>query len=209
MLGGWCAHGLLALETAQQLQRNGDEVALVVMLETVNPVRLNQQPLMTRLITRAQLKLNLLEFEYAYLRTLGREQARDYVSGRFARKFGALKRHAGQSFGTSPENQFEFDQQNLLEMLYAAAANYLPMCYNGPVMLVRSRRRLFGFANEPRLGWDESLNTHMEVCEAAGNHYTMYTQPNVESLAHLVASRLKAAEKKFQAGSQPAAALNS
>ena len=209
MLGGWCAHGLLALETAQQLRRQGEEVALVVMLETVNPVRLNQQGYFTRLITRMQLKLNLLEFEYAYMRTLGREQARDYVMGRFVRKMGALRRDAGQKFRGTSQNQMELDQKNLLEVLYGAASNYIPMRYDSPVMLVHSRKPLFGFANDPHLGWDKSLTSQLELCEVAGNHYTMYTEPNVEGLAQLMNSRLKAAERRLQSGKESAAALSS
>src|SRR5580704_7873411 len=41
-LGGWCAHGLLAYETARQLQAQGQEVTQLLLLETVNPVRMKQ-----------------------------------------------------------------------------------------------------------------------------------------------------------------------
>ncbi len=43
MLGGWCAHGVLALETAQILREQGEDVALLVLLETINPERLRKQ----------------------------------------------------------------------------------------------------------------------------------------------------------------------
>jgi thioesterase domain-containing protein len=43
-LGGWYAHGLLALEAAQQLREQGQTIALLVLLETINPERLRQQP---------------------------------------------------------------------------------------------------------------------------------------------------------------------
>src|SRR6202040_2018873 len=43
MLGGWGAHGLLALETAQHLHEHGQEVVLLVLLETIHPERLRHR----------------------------------------------------------------------------------------------------------------------------------------------------------------------
>ncbi|MGA3210512.1 MAG: amino acid adenylation domain-containing protein, partial [Terriglobales bacterium] len=37
-LGGWCNCGVLAYETAQQLTRQGSEVAMVMLIDSVNPV---------------------------------------------------------------------------------------------------------------------------------------------------------------------------
>jgi thioesterase domain-containing protein len=37
MLGGWCAHGVLALETAQILREQGQEAALLVLLGNSKP----------------------------------------------------------------------------------------------------------------------------------------------------------------------------
>lgn len=197
MLGGWCAHGLLALETAHQLREQGEDVALVVMLETVNPTVLRRRNPFVRAVRRAQLKMNLLEFEYSYLRTLSHQRARDYVSGRARRKFSAVRRaFASNGNHATPANQLELDEKNLLEFLYAAAVNYIPKPYDGPVTLVRSRKKLFGFPDNPPLGWDRSLCSGLDVCESAGNHYTMYIEPNVESLAQLMAARLKNAEQR-------------
>jgi amino acid adenylation domain-containing protein len=197
MLAGWCAHGLLALETAQQLREQGEEVPLVVMLEAANPVRLQEQPRFVRLITRLQLKFNLLEFEYSYVRTLAREQARDYISGRLARKFAGVQRLFHQNGNHQETDRIDINERNLLEVVYAAADNYLPRPYDSPVALVRSRRKLFELSNDPKFGWDDILCKQLEVFETPGNHYTMYIEPNVEGLAAELASRLKTAEQRF------------
>jgi amino acid adenylation domain-containing protein len=192
MLGGWCAHGLLALETAQQLREQGDDVALVIMLETVNPRRLDERAKWVHWATRMQLKLNLLEFEYAYVRSLGREQARDYVLGRLERKIAGIERSFRNS-GPRPGVHEDLDQRNLLEVLYAAAGNYCPRSYDGPVALVSSRRKPFGFPKDRSLGWRDLLDG-LDIREAEGNHYTMYIEPNVDGLARELNVLLKAAE---------------
>lgn len=195
MLGGWCAHGLLALEAAQQLRAAGEDVALVIMLETANPVFLHQCSRMVRLVRRAQLKMNLLHFEYTYIRGLTRQRARDYVSGRIRRKFSRVGRSLRGQQTASPD-QLATDEQNLLTVVYAAADQYVPKPYYGAVTLVRSEKNLFGVPETPPLGWEASLLPKLELCECEGNHYTMYIEPNVDRLAIKMGSYLKSAEKR-------------
>src|SRR6266436_3433822 len=59
MLGGWCAHGVLALETAQILREQGEDVALLVLLETINPERLRKQRRFVQIMAILQAKMNL------------------------------------------------------------------------------------------------------------------------------------------------------
>ena len=86
---------------------------------------------------------------------------------------------------------------NPLEVLYRAARDYVPQPYEGPVVLVRSTERTFGFAADPKLGWDDQLIPAMKIRKVPGNHYTIYMPPNVESLAGEMNACLKAAEKEW------------
>lgn len=43
MVGGWGAHGVLALETAQVLREQDQDVALLVLVETINPERIGDK----------------------------------------------------------------------------------------------------------------------------------------------------------------------
>lgn len=65
MLGGGWVHGVLALETAQILREQGQDVALLVLLETINPARMRQQTRLTRMMAKMFFAL-----EYKYLRWL-------------------------------------------------------------------------------------------------------------------------------------------
>lgn len=195
MLGGWCAHGLLAFEVAQQLRAAGEDVALVMMLETANPVSLHGSSASAQLARRAQLKMNLLHFEYTYIRGLTHERARDYISGRLRRKLSRMGRGLRRNQKASPD-QLAVDEKNLLTIVYAAADRYVPKPYDGPITLVRSDKNLFGVPNNPPLGWDASLCPKLELCQCEGNHYTMYIEPNVDRLAIKMASCLKSADKR-------------
>ena len=198
MLGGWCAHGLLAFETARQLQTQGQDVAQVLMLETANPVRMKQYSGWKRMIARMQLKLHLLKFEYAYLQQLNSTQTRDYIAGRTSQKLARMKQSLGRVLKASKFYP-ELDDPasgNPLDMLYAAAAKYHPKPYRGRVTLIRSLERTFGFGHVLDLGWSEVFGDDLEICETPGNHYTIYMQANVDALAYKMNRCLRNAEQQ-------------
>jgi thioesterase domain-containing protein/acyl carrier protein len=197
MLGGWCAHGLLAFETARQLQQQRQDVAQLLLLETVNPVRMNQYSGWKRRIARAQLKFHLLKFEYAYLQQLNSTQTRDYIAGRTAQKIARMRQSLRRVLKATkfyPELE-DPASGNPLDVLYAAAAKYHPKGYRGPVVLVRSTQRTFGFGHVLDLGWSEVLGNNLEICETPGNHYTIYMQPNVDALANKMNTCMRKAEE--------------
>jgi thioesterase domain-containing protein len=194
MLGGWCAHGVLALETAQILREQGQDVALLVLLETINPERLRRQRRLVQTLATLQRKLSLFGFAYKYLRSLGEDHAKEYVSGRFARDVKS------PHTGLRPSRTVKESQQKRstpLEILYTAVGNYLPRPYDSPVLLIRTRRGVFGVRGDRDLGWGKILGK-LEICETDGNHYTMYVEPHVEGLVQKVSACLKTAEQRWQ-----------
>jgi thioesterase domain-containing protein/acyl carrier protein len=193
MLGGWCAHGLLAFETARQLQAQGQEVAEVLLLETANPVRRQQYSGWKRTIARAQLKFHLLKFEYMYLQQLSSTQTRNYIAGRVLQKLARIKKSLRRVLKAT---KFYPALDNPLDVLYAAAAKYSPKPYRGHVVLVRSTQRTFGFGHVLDFGWSELLGNNLEICETAGNHYSIYMPPNVDTLAHKMHICLRKAEER-------------
>jgi thioesterase domain-containing protein/acyl carrier protein len=198
MLGGWCAHGLLAFETARQLQAQGQEVAQILLLETVNPVRMNQYSGWKRRIARAQLKFHLLKFEYAYLQQLNSTQMRNYIAGRASQKLARMRQSLRRVLKAT-KSYPEWDDStsgNPLDVLYAASAKYHPKPYRGRVVLIRSLERTFGFGHVLDLGWSELLGDDLEICETPGNHYTIYMPPNVDALAYKMNSCLRKAEEQ-------------
>ncbi|MCU1241289.1 MAG: amino acid adenylation enzyme/thioester reductase family protein [Candidatus Acidoferrum typicum] len=198
MLGGWCAHGLLAFETARQLQAQGQEVAQLLLLETANPVRMKQYSGWKRSIGRTQLKFHLLKFEYAYLQQLSPTQTRNYIAGRTMQKLARIRQSLRRVLkATKLSRELEDSAAgNPLDVLYAAAAKYHSQPFHGPVVLIRSTQRTFGFGHVLDLGWSELLGNDLEICETPGNHYTIYMQPNVDALAYKMNICLRKAEER-------------
>jgi len=200
MLSGWCAHGLLAYEVAQQLRAQGQEVAEVLLLEAVNPVRMHQYSGWKRTIARLQLKWHLLKFEYSYLKQLDSRQTKDYVGGRVAQKLARMKQSLRRVLKSGPDPELQDPTTgNPLDILYAAAAKYEPKPYRGRVVLIRSTQRTFGFGHVLDLGWTEVLGENLEICETPGNHYSIYMQPNVDALALKMQASLRKAEQQTRA----------
>jgi thioesterase domain-containing protein len=195
MLMGWSACGLLALETAQQLREQGQRIALLVLVETINPERLRQQPHWIRSIARWQAKMNLMHFKLR--RTLRKYQARESASIRSARQLTGIHAGLAKKLGRK-SSKIDLTRSTPLEILYAAAANYLPQPYDGPVLLMHSRKGLFGFWGDAHLGWGKMLGREVTICETKGNHYSMYAEPNVKELAQQVSAHLRNAEQRWQ-----------
>jgi len=161
-------------------------------------VRMKQYSGWKRTIARAQLKLHLLKFEHAYLQQLNSTQTREYIAGRTSQKLARMKQSLRRVFWASkfyPELA-DPTSGNPLDVLYAAAAKYHPKAYRGGVTLIRSLERTFGFGHVLDLGWSELLGDDLKICETAGNHYTIYMQPNVDGLAHKMDSCLRKAEEQ-------------
>ncbi|HZS71873.1 MAG TPA: thioesterase domain-containing protein [Candidatus Acidoferrum sp.] len=199
-LGGWCAHGLLSLEVAQQLTARGKRVARLVMLETANPVRLYAYSSWRRMIARRQLKWHLFRFECLYVRHLGWNRAVDYLGARIAKKlhrtpFAGAASGKAESARAAPGRAARI---NPLEVLYRAAAEYVPQPYDGPVLLVRATQRTIGFAANEELGWDRQWMPRMEVRRVPGNHYTIYMPPNVSSLAKEIDAYVGRADERVR-----------
>jgi thioesterase domain-containing protein len=184
MVGGRCEHGVLALETAQILREQDQDVALLVLLETINPERIRQQSQLARIIAAVHARMKFFGLEHKYLRSLPKEPANRCCGARPSRNPGARDTELTQS---TPE-----------EILYTAVSNYQPRAYDAPVLLIRSRRGILGLARDTHLGWDKTLGKELEVCESEGNHYTMFAGPNLERLAQKVREKLEHAERRWQ-----------
>jgi non-ribosomal peptide synthetase component F/thioesterase domain-containing protein len=182
MVGGWCSHGLLALEVAQQLRAQEQEVALVVMMETANPIARMAFSPWKRFVSAMQLKFNLLA------REMKRGHGSTYI-------FGGITR-AARSFWDAVGPGPHVVRKSPVEILYDAADNYQPEPYHHPVLLIRSVDKSFGFAQDLRLGWGGMFGDQLEICEVRGNHFTIYMNPNVEGLATAMNAHLKKAEER-------------
>ena len=201
-LGGFCFGGLLALEVAQQLKAAGEDVALLVLIQTTHPAQdhfrsdvgfLRQW--WYRSTTRLAIeKDRLLYGERGYVQDLV-ERVMGLIRGgttvAFTRLLGdKLSKGAGQSFAyVSALMTAEHDR---------AADVYEPRPYDGDVLLIRASNALPGLvADTAYLGWKGILRGRVDICEVPGHQQTLLLEHRVSHVAKELNAWLKIVEGQW------------
>jgi amino acid adenylation domain-containing protein/FkbM family methyltransferase len=207
-LGGFCLGGLLALEMAQQLTASGQDVALVILIQSMHPAATQFKPSTTALhrwYYRATKRISL-ELENLSNRKAGyfeerRQRAWDFLR---AKASLAIKPFNGKDGSAEPLPLHVLSE--LLRREHAKAmANYQPRSYDGDVALFRAATQLGGLEIDEYLGWKRVLHGNLDVCETPGHQQTLLTEPNVSKLAAEITPRLRAAQQRRQIRSGAAA----
>ncbi|WP_395854689.1 amino acid adenylation domain-containing protein [Cystobacter fuscus] len=185
-LGGWSFGGLVAFEMAQQLQQAGQQVSLLVLMDTWSPYldgerRADQGRLL--LLLARDLGLEVSEQE---LQALAPEERVRHIT-RIATRSNAL-----------PEGLDASHLERLLRVYEAhmrAASAYKPRPYNGQVRLIRPQQPLWRedtalLERDPACGWGSLTTKPVSVDMVEGDHFTMVRPPQVTSLAAVLRSFL-------------------
>jgi thioesterase domain-containing protein len=182
-LGGWSYGGVVAFEMAQQLQRQGEEVDLLALLDTTVPTGASQaEQLDDAAILSGLARVHNLEVAVEELRRMGSDEQLSYVLER-ARQVSALAADV-----TLPQLRrlLEISKLNL-----SASARYVPQPYPKRITLFRSAelrpedigKKEFEIYNDPALGWGALSGEPVEIHVIPGNHFTLLGEPNVRVLS--------------------------
>ena len=199
-LGGFCFGGFLALEAAQQLTAAGQEVALVVMIQSMHPSAMRFKPGVTmvdrwryRAKKRIHLELeNLSHSGKAYVFEKCRRMW-DRVRARTAIAFGGMHHNSSNDPSRLP-------MHHILEALAIehgkAIDKYVPRPYGGDVFLFRAGEQLSGLVADESLGWKDTLSGNLDVCEIAGHQQNLLLEPHIFQLAKELSDRLKVTQER-------------
>jgi len=192
-LGGYCSGGTIALEIAQQLQRTGESVALLAMLETYNLGGLPKVSFPLKAIHKTQ---NL----YFHLRNLLLSLSRDGV-GFFVEKLRVELGRAKVTFSilwSAMLAKFNYKGGLQYQHLRTRAVNdraqwaYRPLPYDGQITLFRPKTHYRGFADRD-FGWGRIARQGVRVVELPLYPRGTLNDPFVQVLAE----RLKAELEKI------------
>jgi amino acid adenylation domain-containing protein len=202
-LGGFCLGGLLALEAAQQLTAAGQEVALVVMIQSIHRDSVGFKSGTTafhRFWYRTKKRIDL-ELENLSYRGKGyiAERARHLWNRARARAVIAFRNMTHQDASDSSRLSMHTTLEALAMEHQKALAKYVPRPYGGDVLLFRASRQLAGLMADEYLGWKRSLHGNLDVCEAPGHQQNLLLEPNVSRLAEKLTARLSAAQCRYTA----------
>ena len=179
LLGGHSFGSYVAFEMAQQLLNQGQEVALLALLDTAAPLPDNQPveveyddaTYLTGIATSIERFLGKnLSVSYEALQPLAPDEQLNYLLQRL-KTVNVLPPEAG-----------------LLQIrgfLQVAKANdqayYVPQeVYPHRITLFRSSENL---DEEPAMGWDKFSSESVEAYDVPGDHMTMMAEPHVQVLA--------------------------
>ena len=197
-LGGFCFGGLVALEVALQLTAAGQEVASVIIIQSMHPEAMRFKPEITalqRFWYRVKKQINL-EMENLS------NQGKGYLVQRSRRAWDLARTRTAIAIdrmtGKRPSDPSRLSMMYIFESLSIdhkkAMHEYVPRPYSGDVILFRASKQLAGQNSDEFLGWKRVLRGNLDVCEVPGHQQTLLLQPNVSTLAKAVSGRLKTAQ---------------
>ncbi|GFE57108.1 thioesterase domain-containing protein [Geobacter sp. AOG1] len=177
-LGGYCLGGIIALEMAQQLRAEGEEVALVGMIETYN-VHFNPTP-RSHLVSLVHLLQNV-GYHLGNLLSLGMSDRLRFLKKKLSVEKGRLALRFA-SWGRKGEERMPYPHLAVTEANEQAATEYIPREYSGRVVVFRPKVHFLG-QNDATFGWGEVVREGLSVCSLPIYPKAMLVEPFVQSLA--------------------------
>jgi amino acid adenylation domain-containing protein len=172
-LGGLSFGGMVAFEAAQQLQSQGEEVALLALFDTWDPKAYTIHPLPKRLLT------HLRKFCHSPVKYLCSKLTN-------TNKFLKLKQ----------ETRLNHVPQIYLE----AQQNYIPQTYSGKVTVFKAMEEyevMSTFGDfEDQFGWGNLVTGGLEIINIPGDHFGILQEPYVETLAKELKRCLVVSQKR-------------
>ena len=163
-IGGFCGAGMIALEIAQQLQAQGDEVSALILFEYYAPesmLRKRSLKYKKRLLGRYKRRL------IAYKRsTLSNLDVFKFILKRTYKGFRDFLNPPPPKFITSPKYN-----------------NYTHKPYSGKVILFQASIPPLEATNSPLMGWSKYFSGPVELITIQGGHLGIFRQPEIKKLA--------------------------
>lgn len=191
ILGGWSMGGVIAFEMAQQLEKAGEDIALLALLDTKAPIFKGRHEELEETEMLAELAENLARFYgkhilglYDDLQILDSDERVSYV-------LEQLKKANVVSSGTGIMHLKRFVEVYCSNT--RATLKYAPQVYKHKITLFRAEEiepeeyQRNPIWSDPTLGWDKFSYEPIKVYRVPGTHEEMIFEPGVQRLAeHLI-----------------------
>ncbi len=189
VLGGWSMGGVVAFEMARELERQGQRVELLVLLDSFAP--LDEAPL-----REPDGALLLAGMAMDLARTAGveptlRPEALEGLSDE--EQLALVARHAREAGWLPPEVR-DSDLRAWRDVMRAnlrAQVAYRPGDYHGgPVLLLRAKDSRREHSVDATHGWSRHVKSRLSVVDVPGDHYGALRAPHVDTVAARLTERL-------------------
>ena len=199
-IGGDCMGGVIAYEMAQQFQAQGQEVALVAMIDSLPPGYADNTSLLYSLVHTSK---KLAYYHLPNLRRLTPREQIAYIAEKSDKVWFTLRMQLnkllyGLHLTYQPVGNPLAEVQDALQN---ALDTYQPKPYNGQITLFRASRLPAAVERDPQFGWGAFALDGVEAHEIPAYFTTAIFEPSVQTLAaHL---RLVIEEKSKQLSGNP------
>jgi amino acid adenylation domain-containing protein len=182
-LGGYSFGGTVAYEIAQQLRSQGQEVALLAILDTCRPGHKRRLSFLQRIY----LHINHIAKrgpKYIYKNTKGWCKHAKYQIQKVYQSYFHQFTDIVKTASKTPETDQYIDIVNANTQ---ASNTYVFQPYSGKATLLRTRDENrsggVGVKYDPQFGWGEIITGELDVKYIPGSHLSLLDEPNVRVLA--------------------------
>ncbi|MGB7272347.1 MAG: amino acid adenylation domain-containing protein [Geitlerinemataceae cyanobacterium] len=209
LLGGLCAGGVLAYEIATRLQAEGEKVAMVALLESVDVQAPRRNQAEKRLQSFSQAfnaegQLPWYQQLNSIVRRVGNKAKNFLVYTGQSKLQAAGEKVSVMAYRYCLDKQLslpKFLQKISVRMVYAfAETEYVPQRkFEGELVLIRATEeeinevRGIDYTSDPLFGWDKRATQNVRVFDVPGGHSSMLREPNVRFMAEQLRAYLDAA----------------
>jgi malonyl CoA-acyl carrier protein transacylase/thioesterase domain-containing protein/SAM-dependent methyltransferase/acyl carrier protein len=201
-LGGWSFGAYVAFEIAQQLQEDGENVALLAAIDTP-PISGNKTANFVRLL-QIFISVSLryiwpYVYDYLYLATAANKSKQDEKQGIWLieRLSALLKSPTLAKAGLNQSKFMQLQQpilRHLLPVIWAnsqALVNYIPKEYPDKITLFQSSQSLVTNREDIYWGWKDFALKGIDICQIPGHHLNCLRMPHVKVLAEQLANYIE------------------
>ncbi|MEY4566178.1 MAG: hypothetical protein RLY14_1148, partial [Planctomycetota bacterium] len=190
-LGGYCLGGTVAYEMAQQLRREGEEVALVAMLDTYNFSRALKSSFISFVLQKIRFHLgNFIQLRPSHMVSYLKEKIRVARDGELSNLLTSRPGFDTEEAGGRATSGAELAVQTINDN---AAEVYNPKPYPGRVTIFKPRINYKCYP-DPKMGWGDLALDGLDIVEFPFNPHAMLVEPYVEQLADALIQRLARVE---------------
>jgi amino acid adenylation domain-containing protein len=181
ILAGASSGGVIAYEMAQQLRAAGEQVPVLLLIDTYIA-----QPLPRIVQAQAASPLHrsalLLDYHLGQLLLRTPREGYAYLAARIRARLGGVVGPTAEAIHAAPPAL-----RHVIEANLRAVAAYVPRPYPGSAVMLFSREEPERASYDGRLGWADLLEGGLVVRFIPGSHENMLDEPQVAEVARVLA----------------------
>lgn len=191
-LGGYCLGAVVAFEMAQQFKEDGEEVALLALVDSSPPRRpLGGNPAVLGSMLKQRVQ-HFISSDAKERRSFLRNKSTNIAKR--ARRLLNLGGSTEQGFAAEAEDHLDLNgypqaYREIVRVHFRALRDYKPKGYAGPAFVFGADDDHWT-RQDPTLGWGDWITGDLTKIDISGDHHTTLQEPHIGDLGRKLAQTL-------------------